>query len=151
MIEQRLKELGYELKPAPAPAANYLPYRISGNLLYLSGVLAMQDGAMTHTGAVGDRQTEADGYEAAKVCALNVLAATKAALGSLERVKQVLLVNGFVNAVAGFTNSPQVINGASDFLAEVLGEAGRHARAAVAVNGLPKDSTVELQVILEFS
>jgi enamine deaminase RidA (YjgF/YER057c/UK114 family) len=150
MIEERLKELGYELKAAPAPAANYLPWRISGNQLFLSGVLAMRDGEMTHIGQVGTEQTVESGYEAARVCALNVLAGIKGALGSLDRVKQFLIVNGFVNAVAGFADSPQVINGASDFLVEVFGDAGRHARAAVAVAGLPKGSTVELQVIVEF-
>ena len=148
--EDRLAELGYELKGAPAPAANYLPWRISGTQLFLSGVLAMRDGQMTHTGQVGAEQTVESGYEAARVCALNVLAGIKGALGSLDRVKQFLIVNGFVNAVAGFADSPQVINGASDFLVEVFGDAGRHARAAVAVAGLPKGSTVELQVIVEF-
>ena len=145
-----MQNLGYELKAAPAPAANYLPWRISGNQLFLSGVLAMRDGQMTHTGQVGAEQSVESGYEAAKVCALNVLAGIKGALGSLDRVKQFLIVNGFVNAVAGFTDSPQVINGASDFLVEVFGDPGRHARAAVAVTGLPKGSTVELQVVVEF-
>jgi enamine deaminase RidA (YjgF/YER057c/UK114 family) len=105
---------------------------------------------MTHTGAVGAEQTVESGYKAARVCALNVLAGIKGALGSLDRVKQFLMVNGFVYAVAGFADSPQVINGASDFLVEVFGDAGGHARAAVAVAGLPKGSTVELQVIVEF-
>lgn len=149
-IEKRLEELGYEVNAAPAPAANYLPYRISGRQLFLSGVLAMRDGEMTHSGQVGTEQTVEAGYEAAKVCALNVLAGIKGALGSLDRVRQFLIVNGFVNAVSGFADSPQVINGASDLFVEVFGEAGRHARAAVAVAGLPKGSTVELQVIVEF-
>ena len=149
-IESRLASLGYTLPGPPAAAGSYLPYRISGNQLFLSGVLAMQDGKMTHTGKVGEAQTAESGYEAARICALNVLANIKAALGTLDRVKQFIIVNGFVNAVAGYAYSPLVINGASDFFVQIFGEKGGHARAAVAVTGLPKDSTVELQVIVEF-
>ena len=149
--EKRLMELGYTLPVAPSPAANYLPYRISGKQLYLSGVLPMIEGSLTHTGAVGDSQTVESGYEAARNCALNVLAAITGAIGSLDRVNQVLVLNGFVFGIPGFSQSSQVINGASDLLAEVLGEAGGHARAAVTVAGLPLNATVELQVVVEFS
>lgn len=149
--EKRLAALGLKLPPPPTAAGNYLPYRISGNQLILSGTLPVADGVLTHTGKVGAARTEADGYAAARQCALNVLANIKGALGSLERVTQVLLVSGFVNGVEGYANSPQVINGASDLLVEVLGEAGRHARAAVTVAGLPKDATVEIQVTVEFA
>ena len=99
---------------------------------------------------MGGPQTVEDGCEAARNCALNVLANIKAALGSLDRVSQFLLVSGYVNGVDGFAKSPAVINGASDFFVEVFGDAGRHARAAVTVSGLPGDSTVELQVVVEF-
>jgi enamine deaminase RidA (YjgF/YER057c/UK114 family) len=150
-IEKKLADLGLTLPPAPAPAGNYLPYRISGNTLYLAGAIAIQDGKMTHTGSVGDSQTIESGYAAARVCALNTLACIKAALGSLDRVSQFLLVNGYVNAVPGFADSPKVINGASDLLGEVFGDKGKHARAAVAVAGLPNDSTVEIQTIVEFT
>ncbi len=109
----------------------------------------VRDGVMTHVGQVGDAQTVESGYESAKVCALNTLANLKAAVGSLDKIKRLVYVGGYVNAVAGFAESPAVINGASDLFIEVLGEAGRHARAAVAVAGLPKDSTVEIQVVAE--
>lgn len=149
-IEIKLRDNGYTLPTAPAPGGSYLPYRISGNTLYLAGVIAVQDGKMTHVGQVGDTQTVETGYAAAQVCALNVLAGIKAALGSLERVKQFLYVGGYVNAVAGFPDSPKVINGASELFSTIFGEAGKHARAAVAVAGLPNNSTVEIQVTVEF-
>jgi enamine deaminase RidA (YjgF/YER057c/UK114 family) len=149
-IEKRLSEIGLTLPPLGTPKGNYLPYRISGKQLILSGVLAIADGKVRHAGKVGDTQTVEDGYAAARLCALNALASIKGALGSLERVTAFLLVNGFVNAVTGFAESPQVINGASDFLVEVFGETGKHARTAVAVTGLPLDSTVELQITVEF-
>lgn len=150
-IENRLTGLGLELPQVPPAAGNYLPYRISGNQLILSGTLPMAAGSLTHAGKVGEARTEEEGYAAARQCALNVLANIKTALGSLERVTQVLLVNGFVNGVEGFANSPQVINGASDLFVDVLGEAGRHARAAVTVAGLPRNATVEIQVTVEFA
>ncbi|MFO7723943.1 MAG: RidA family protein [Oceanipulchritudo sp.] len=150
-IEEKLAALGLSLPEAPAPGGNYLPYRISGNQLILAGVICVKDGEMTHTGQVGDTQSIESGYEAARVCALNVLAAIKGALGSFDRVSQFLYMGGYVNAVAGFDQSPQVVNGASDLFAEVFGEKGKHARAAVAVAGLPKNSTVELQTVIEFT
>lgn len=149
-IEKALAEKGFTLPEPPVPKGNYLPYRISGNQLILSGVLALENGKIRYSGKVGDGQDIEDGYAAARLCALNALAAAKGALGSLERVQKILLVNGFVNAVPGFAESPQVINGASDFLVEIFGEAGKHARAAVAVTGLPLSSTVELQITMEF-
>lgn len=149
-IEQKLDELGFALPELPTPKGNYLPYRISGNQLILSGVLALENGEIRYAGKVGEDLTVEDGYEASRLCALNALSIIKGALGSLERVTQFLLVNGFVNAKEGFSQSPQVINGASDFLGEVFGEAGKHARAAVAVSGLPLGSTVELQISVEF-
>jgi len=149
-IEKSLISLGYTLPETPAAAGNYLPYRISGNQLFLSGMLPIRDGQVACTGKVGGSQSEEAGYAAAKLCALNVLANIKAALGSLDRVSQFLFVGGYVNGVEGFANSPQVVNGASDFFVEVFGENGKHARAAVTVAGLPKDATVEIQVIVEF-
>lgn len=150
-IEQRLQALGYSLPDPPAAAGNYLPFRQSGNQLFLAGVLPLQDGALSHAGAVGADQDEQSGYAAARICALNALANIKAAAGSLDRISKVLLVNGFVNAVPGFSNSPKVINGASDFLVQVLGESGKHARAAVSVSGLPMNATVELQITVELN
>ena len=148
-IEARLTELGITLPVAPAPAGNYLPARQNGNQLYLSGAICLVDGAMTHTGKVGDERDIAYGQAAARVCALNLLSVARAHLGSLDQVEAVLQLNGFVNAVPGFPDSPAVINGASDVLVEILGDAGRHTRAALAVTGLPLNSTVELQAVLQ--
>lgn len=147
--EQRLAELNIELPPAPNPAGNYLPALRTGKMLYLSGAICMVNGEMTHAGKVGDTCDLADAKAGARVCVLNLLAVAKKELGNLDQVKQVVQVNGFVNALPGFADSPAVINGASDLLVEVLGERGRHTRAAVAVTGLPKDSTVEIQAIFE--
>lgn len=147
--DEHLAELGIELPSAPAPAGNYVPAYQTGNLLYLSGAICLVDGEMTHTGKVGDTRDVAYAQEAARVCVLNLLAVAKAHLGDLDKVKQVVQLNGFVNAVPGFPDSPAVINGASDTLVEILGKRGRHTRAAVAVTGLPKDTTVELQAVFE--
>lgn len=149
-IDNKLSELGLVLPTPPAPAGNYVPYRKHGNLLVVAGTICMINGQMTHTGKVGDQHTVQTGYEAAKVCALNALAIVKDALGSLDRVEAFINVSGFVNAVAGFSESPAVINGASDLFGTVFGEAGKHARVAMAVAGLPRDSTVEVQVMVAF-
>ena len=147
--EAKLAEQGLNLPDAPAPAGSYVPTVRTGNLLYCAGTISALNGQITHAGQVGKDQTVQSGYESAKVCALNTLANIKAALGSLDRVNRIVYVGGFVNAVSGFTDSPAVINGASDLLVAVFGEEGKHARAAVAVAGLPKDSTVEIQVVAE--
>jgi enamine deaminase RidA (YjgF/YER057c/UK114 family) len=148
-IEIKLKELGLALPPPPSPAGSYVPYRINGNTLVLAGVIS-SSGGVAHAGQVGKDQTVESGYAAAQVCALNALASIKAALGRLDRVREFILVNGYVNGVAGFDGSPQVINGASDLFVKLYGDAGRHARAAVAVAGLPRNSTVEIQVTVRF-
>lgn len=147
--EAKLAELGLSLPPPPAAAGSYVPTVRTGNLLFCAGTIPMLNGQMTHTGQVGKEQTIESGRKAAEVCVLNTLANIKAALGSLDRVARVVMVNGFVNAIDGFTDSPAVINGASDLLVAVFGEAGRHARAAVAVNGLPRGSTAEVQLVVE--
>lgn len=147
--EARLAELGLKLPSVPAAAGNYLPTVKTGNLLYCAGTISALDGQITHAGQVGREQTVSSGYESAKVCALNTLANIKAALGSLDRVERLIFVGGYVNAVSGFADSPAVINGASDLFVAVFGEAGKHARAAVAVAGLPRNSTVEIQVVAE--
>ena len=148
-IEARLAELGIKLPEPPAAAGSYVPTVRTGNLLYCAGTICSLEGKMTHTGQVGRDQTVQAGYEAARVCALNTLANIRAATGSLESVKRIVFVSGFVNAAAGFADSPAVINGASDLFVEVFGEIGRHARAAVAVAGLPHNSTVEVLVVVE--
>jgi enamine deaminase RidA (YjgF/YER057c/UK114 family) len=147
--ESMLGSLGLSLPTPPAAAGSYVPTVRTGNLLYCAGTLPIIDGKLTHAGAVGRDQTVETGAKAAENCALTTLANVKAALGSLDRVARVVFVGGFVNAVDGFADSPAVINGASDLLVKVFGEAGRHARAAVAVNGLPKGATVEIQAVIE--
>jgi enamine deaminase RidA (YjgF/YER057c/UK114 family) len=148
-IEKRLEDLGITLPGSPAAAGNYVASVRTGNLLYLSGTICAMDGKLTHTGQLGSEHTIESGYEAAQVCALNALANIKAALGSLDSVARVVQVNGFVNAISGFADSPAVINGASDLFVKVFGDIGRHSRAAVAVAGLPRNSTVEIQVVVE--
>ena len=146
-IDKRLKELGIELPAAPSPAGNYVPALRAGNMLYLSGAICMVNGKMIHTGKVGDTCDLDYAKEGARTCALNLLAVAKKELGDLDAIKQVVQLNGFVNAMSGFADSPAVINGASDLMVEIFGERGRHTRAAVAVTGLPKNSTVEIQAI----
>ncbi len=147
--EQKLAELGLELPVVGPAAGNYLPVVRTGNLLFCAGTLAVRAGEVTHAGQVGREQTIQTGYESARVAVLNTLANVKAHIGELSQVKRIVMVNGFVNAVSGFADSPAVINGASDLLVAVFGDAGRHARAAVAVAGLPRDSATEVQLVIE--
>jgi enamine deaminase RidA (YjgF/YER057c/UK114 family) len=147
--ESKLAELGLTLPNPPAAAGSYVPTVRTGNLLYCAGTICLLDGKMTHTGQVGKEQTIDTAKKSAEIAALNTLANIKAAVGSLDRVARIVMVNGFVNAVDGFADSPAVINGASDLFVKIFGDAGKHARAAVAVNGLPRGSTTEVQVIVE--
>ena len=147
--EAKLAELGLTLPNPPAVAGSYVPTVRTGNLLYCAGTVCSVNGQMTHTGQVGKEQTVQTGYKSAEICALNTIANIKAAVGALENVTRIVFVSGFVNAIDGFSESPAVINGASDLFVKVFGEAGKHARAAVAVNGLPRGSTTEVQVVVE--
>ena len=147
--EAKLAALGLTLPAAPVVAGNYVATVRTGNLLFCAGTIAAFNGQQTHIGQVGKEQTVETGKKAAEICALNTLANIKAAVGSLDQVVRIVMVNGFVNAVDGFADSPAVINGASDLFVKVFGEAGKHARAAVAVNGLPRGSTAEVQVVVE--
>jgi len=147
--EAKLAELGLTLPVPPAAAGSYVPTVRTGNLLYCAGTISLWDGKITHTGQVGRDQTVETAYKSAEICALNTLANIKAAVGSLDKVSRIVFVSGFVNAIDGFSESPAVINGASDLFVKVFGEAGKHARAAVAVNGLPRNTTVEVQVVAE--
>ena len=147
----RLIELGIELPSAPAPAGNYVPAMQVGKLLYLSGAICFVNGGMTHTGKIGESRDIAYGQAAARVCALNLLAVANEQIGDLDKISRIVQLNGFVNGIPGFADSPAVINGASDTLVEILGDRGRHTRAAVAVTGLPKDSSVEIQAIFEMA
>ena len=151
-IEGRLKELGIVLPQAAAPAANYVPYVISGNLLYLSGQLPMENGKIGVTGHLGADVDVAGGQRAAELCAINILAQAKAALGGdLGRIKRLIKLNGFVASTPDFVEQHLVINGASNLLANVLGDAGRHARAAVGMAALPLNAAVEIDAILEIA
>lgn len=145
--ERRLAELGLVLPEAPRPVAAYVPAVQIGNFLYTSGQLPFREGRVVYTGKVGGALSETDGYAAARLCALNCLAVARSALGNLDRVERVVKVSGFVNSAPGFTGQPKVLNGASELLAEVFGEAGRHARAAVGVAELPLDAAVEVEML----
>ena len=147
--ESRLQELGLTLPTPPAAAGAYVPAVRTGNLLYLAGTLPIREGKVVSLGKVGGEIDLSQAAEAARLCTLNALANAKASLGSLDQVVRVVMVNGFVNGVDGFSDSPKVLNGASEFLLQVFGEAGKHARAAVSVNGLPLGASVEVQIVLE--
>jgi enamine deaminase RidA (YjgF/YER057c/UK114 family) len=151
-IEARFKELGIALPQASAPVANYVPFTVSGKLVVVSGQVSVRDGKPEFVGKLGREISIADGQQAARLCALNILSHLKNACGGdLDRVKRVLRLGGFVNCTADFTNMPQVVNGASDLMVEVFGDTGRHARAAVGVNSLPLGVAVEVEAIFELA
>jgi enamine deaminase RidA (YjgF/YER057c/UK114 family) len=147
-IDEKLKELGIVLPALPQPGGNYLPARTVGQMVYLAGVISIRGGAVI-SGTVGAGRTIEEGYAAARDCALIQLAVLAAHLGSLDKIKNIVTVNGYVNAVPGFPDSPKVINGASDLFIEIFGDAGRHARAAIGVPALPRNALVELQMTVE--
>ncbi len=146
--EQRLAALGLTLPPPPKPIGNYVPFRLAGNLLFLSGVGPRRADESMITGKVGADVTVEQAYEAAKLCGINLLVNMQAALGSLDRVDTVLKVLGMVNAVADFTRHPEVINGCTDLFVQVLGEGGRPARSAVGMGSLPRNISVEVEAIV---
>jgi enamine deaminase RidA (YjgF/YER057c/UK114 family) len=148
-IEARLLRMGVALPVPAAPAANYLPFVLHGGTLYISGQLPLTTHGIVCRGRLGDAVALEEGRKAARLCAVNVLAQAKAALGGdLERIVQVLRITGFVASTPHFTEQHLVLNGASDFLVEALGERGRHARAAVGMAALPLDAAVEVDAIL---
>ncbi len=152
-IEARLIELGFPLPEVAKPVAAYVPSVITGNLCFTSGQLPFVNGVMPAAGKVGNGNGLVDPAAAkdlARLCALNALAALKLSIGNLDRVTRIVKVVGFVSVVPEFTAIPGVINGASEFLGEVFGEAGAHARSAVGVPALPLDSAVEVEIIAEF-
>ena len=148
-IEPRIAEMGIALPAPAAPAANYVPFMRSGNLLFTAGQLPLRDGKLVSTGLVGADLDVATGQDAARQCAINILAQAKAALGSLDSVARIVKITVFVASAPGFTQQHFVANGASDLLAEVFGEAGQHARSAVGVASLPLDAPVEIEAIIE--
>ncbi len=147
VIEEKLAEMGLELPAAPAPAANYVPYVISGDLVFVSGQISKDETGLI-IGKLGDDMSVPEGQHAAKVCALNLLAQVREACsGDLDRLEQVVKLGGFVNSTQDFTDHPVVINGASDFIGGLLGEKGAHARAAVGCASLPLGVAVEVEGI----
>ena len=149
-IAQKLSQLSITLPDAAAPAANYVPYVRSGNLLFISGQLPFENGQLIHQGRLGESVSLEDGYRAARACAVNIIAQIKAA-GGLEKVRRIVRLGAFVNSTADFTDQPQVVNGASDLFVEVFGDAGRHARAAVGVPSLPRGVAVEVDAVVELA
>jgi enamine deaminase RidA (YjgF/YER057c/UK114 family) len=147
--QENLAALGLELPPVPTPAASYVPATRSGNLIFTAGQLPFTEGELLATGKVDDTVRPEVATEAARLCALNALAAAAAEAGSLDNIRRVVKVTGFVASAPGFTGQPGVINGASDLLGEVFGENGLHARSAVGVAELPLGAPVEVEVIVE--
>ena len=149
--EARLKELKIELPSAPKPVASYVPAVRAGNLIFLAGQGPMSAGRPTISGKVGSDLSEEQGNKAARQTVFNLLAALKAEIGSLDRVKRIVKLTGFVNSAPGFTRQPWVVNGASDLLVDIFGEAGKHARSSVGVSELPMNIPVEIELIVEVS
>jgi enamine deaminase RidA (YjgF/YER057c/UK114 family) len=148
-VEDRLAVLGLSLPDVAAPLAAYVPAVRSGDLVWTSGQLPMVDGKLVAAGLVGEDVGSDDAAELARVCALNALAAVKAEIGELDKVERVVKVVGFVASAAGFTGQPAVVNGASNLLGEVFGDAGKHARSAVGVAALPLGAPVEVEVVVQ--
>ena len=150
-VRDRLRELGYELPSVPNPAGSYVSATSAGSLLFPAGQLPLEDGQLRYTGKVGKDVSVEEAKEASRLCTLNALAAVEAEAGSLENVRRVVKVTGYVASAAGFNRQPEVINGASNFLGEVFGERGTHARSAVGVAELPLDAPVEVELIVELT
>jgi enamine deaminase RidA (YjgF/YER057c/UK114 family) len=150
-IEAKLRDMGINLPAPPAPVASYVPTVISGNLLYVSGQITSAPEGLKYVGVIGTDIKVEDGKAAARLCAVNVLAQAKAALGDLDRVKRCVKLSVFVNAAPDFTQHPEVANGASDLMVEVFGDAGKHARAAVGAGSLPRGVAVEVEAIFEIA
>ncbi|HEU0162163.1 MAG TPA: RidA family protein [Rhizomicrobium sp.] len=148
-IESRLKELGVTLPSPPVPVASYVPCTITGNLVYVSGQIPIADGAIKYVGKLGVDVPLETGQAAAQLCAINVLAQLKSAIGDLDRVVKCVKLGVFVNAAPDYTQQPEVANGASDLIAAVFGDAGKHARAAVGVGSLPRGVAVEVEAVFE--
>jgi len=149
LIEERVKNLGLEIPEAPQPVAAYIPAVKVDNYVYTSGQIPFVNGELKYIGKVGKDVSEQEGYEAAKICALNCLSVIKGVIGSLDNIEQVVKVSGFVASAENFNMQPKVINGASELIGEIFGERGQHARAAVGVNELPLNATCEVEMIVK--
>ena len=150
MIEEKLKSIGVKLPNPPTPAGSYIPVIRTGNLLFISGQIPMEDGKVVFTGKVSDNNLEI-AQKSAKTCAINILAQIKRELGNLDKVTKIVKLSGFVNSMPDFTQHPKVINPASDLFFEIFGDNGKHSRVAVGVACLPLDSMTEIDAIIEFS
>lgn len=148
-IDAHLADLGITLPTATAPVANYVPYVIAGNLVHISGQITMENGELKFVGKLGKDYQIEDGQKAARLCALNLVAQLKSAIGDLDKVTRVVKLNAFVNSDPAFTDQPKVVNGASDTMVEIFGDAGKHARSAVGVASLPLGVAVEIDGIFE--
>jgi enamine deaminase RidA (YjgF/YER057c/UK114 family) len=146
--ENRLRELGFELPDVPSPAGSYVPATRAGDLVFTAGQLPLESGELHLRGKVGDAVSVDEAQEAARLCALNALAAAAAETGGLDGISRIVKVTGFVASAPGFNGQPQVLNGASEFLGEVFGDAGLHARSAVGVAELPMDAPVEVELVV---
>ena len=151
MIEERLKELGILLPIPPKPAGSYIPVVVSGNLVFVSGQIPMEDGQLKCQGKVQNNQSIQNAQNAAKLCIINALSQLNTHFGTLECIEKIIKVSGFVNAEESFTEHPKVINAASDLLVDIFGEKGKHTRIAVGVTSLPLNATVEIDMIIEIS
>ncbi|MCF8241044.1 MAG: RidA family protein [Melioribacteraceae bacterium] len=146
-IEDKINQLGREIPEAPKPLAAYIPATIEGKLVYTAGQIAMLNGTLKYKGKVGKDLTLEEGISAAELCVINCLSVVKSVIGDLDKIQRIVKVTVFVNSAEGFTDQPKVANGASEFLVEVFGEAGKHVRSAVGVSELPIDSAVEIEMI----
>jgi enamine deaminase RidA (YjgF/YER057c/UK114 family) len=151
-VENRLADMGITIGQAAAPAAKYVPFVISGNLIYVSGQIPMEDGQLKFQGKVGADMDRETATEAARLCAINIIAQLKAAVGDLDRITRIVRLGGFVNSTPDFGDQPEVINGASNLMFDAFGEAvGAHSRAAVSAAALPRGVAVEIDAIAEFA
>ena len=151
MIEEKLKELGIDIPTPPSPAGSYIPVVTTGNLAFVSGQIPMREGKVIFEGKVPNVQSLNSAREAAKICIINALAQLKANLGSLDKITKFVRISGFVNSNPEFYEQPKVINAASDLLVEIFGDMAKHSRIAVGVASLPLNSTVEIDMVVEFS
>ena len=152
VIDQRLAELGIELPTAAAPAANYVPFVVSGKHVFVAGQIPVESGNIMYRGRLGDGMTVDDGYQAARLCALNIIAQVREACGgNLDRVVRCVKLGGFVTSTPDFTDQPKVLNGASDLMIEVFDDKGRHARFAVGAPALPLGVAVEVDAVFEIA
>jgi enamine deaminase RidA (YjgF/YER057c/UK114 family) len=148
MIEEKIKELGFELPEVAKPLAAYVPAKQIGNLIMTSGQVPVVKGTIKYSGKVGKELSEEDGQKAAQICALNCLAAIKSVIGNLDKILEVVKLTVFVASAEDFTSQPKVANGASELIGQIFGEAGKHVRSAVGVTALPMNSAVEIEMIV---